>query len=654
MRRRWWFVTGCAFLLLVGGTRARSQQPSELVLLPVALERPPVVCATPAILARQLRGVTLLQPADGTPLSFTQDPPILTPDHEGRVSVQNLTIIGDYRTLAFNRVDPLQPSGYTEESWPRASTRTIDGRIISVFEKSYPASQLGDILKYSRQGYDIPQAPLGSIDVPGTGMTPNPDGTPGTPETRQLLLRIGPSNLPVSIVTRINNQVQFASHLVNLVIPGFGDARVRGGELGYDLEGAAHLFYRYFQDVYHTLAFVPRRSWVSKSAAWHLNVKNDVRAIGMPLMDESALYGSGGTLRGVEMYSAGWLATQETSSHEIGHQVGDQMNLAQIARITPMGHEPTSHTPLLFEGESLLGAVLTGTRRVRRVAAPSPTALLSYQIERASGPIAFHPLQLYRLGFLTPAQVPVVQVFRNQGQFSPAEASEPPPGAPVMGGTTTVGINDIMAAHNVRSGPIFSVWRLATILVSRESLLSHEEMDFYNFHAQRLAATSGTTSYDGFPSFYESTGNRVTLRTDVDPKPMTAPKIIQPLRVQHPPFGPKDWRGAVFDTPVPSLYLTGRTVRLSGQVDPTLLPGTHSTAIVQLTRYSDDSTIQLQTSIVGGRFAFDLQFTVLQTGSYRMGLFLFLEGTRTAMSVANLTPITVATPPMTPTTPAGS
>jgi hypothetical protein len=59
-----------------------------------------------------------------------------------------------------------------------------------------------------------------------------------------------------------------------------------------------------------------------------------------------------------------------------------------------------------------------------------------------------------------------------------------------------------MAAHGPRSGPVLSSLSRATIIVSRDALLSPEEMAYWNFFAARLEDPTGSgLSYDGQPSF---------------------------------------------------------------------------------------------------------------------------------------------------------
>ena len=429
---------------------------------------------------------------------------------------------------------------------------------------------------------------------------------------------------------------------MNLVVPGFGDARLLNGVQAFELEEAAQAFYRHFADTYHTLSLIPRRSPFASYSAFNINVKNDVEGIGAALSDEQAAYGSG-TLRSVQLYAAGFAGQHETTVHQIAHHWGDETDLAEIAGVAAAGHQPESHTPLLSGEATLIGAVLDGTREVERVASTIPGGDDTYQITRTMAPVTFHPLQLYRMGFLEPAAVPDVTVFADQAQFSPSTATAPAVGTPVTGEQRTLNINQIMAALGSRRGPSFTQWRQAFVVVSDE-LISQTEMDYYNFYAQRAAAATGTRSYDGFGSFFETTGNRVTLQTDIDTRDAGGnPKVTQTLAVSYPLFGPRDWRGLVFDAPVPSRVSAGTSLTMTGSIDTELLPGSYQFIILRAARDGDapSAAVTVQTTVSGGRFSVPFRFTSAQTGTYAIDAFVFVDADTPAIPTSVVTPLFV-------------
>lgn len=320
----------------------------------------------------------------------------------------------------------------------------------------------------------------------------------------------------------------------------------------------------------------------------------------------------------------------------------------QWGGITLAGHVPEAHTPLFYtpstrvvglnaaaagttsKGENFIGAVLEATRRVRKVGG-------GFEIERSGPPAVFHPLQLYRMGKLKKARVPDVTLFVSQGQFDPDSSSAPDVGTPVTGGTTVVTINDIMRQHGTRSGPSSNQWRRATVVVSRDGLLTQ---DSWNFFAQRLMATQGVTTSAGLPSFFEATGKKVRLKTDINPR--RSPKIKQKLTVTYPKFGTTDWRGIEFDKLVPSRFRAGKTVTLSGRVTATDLKNAIEIVLwFQVDGVPSSEWKLIREPVTGGRFSARVNFTGGEKDVYTLAVFLFKPGGSSAITIGALTPIIV-------------
>ena len=633
-------------LTLCGAVSSLGQRGMPAVTsLPTTVPRPGFACGA-AIRLAPLRGARSVSPLpDNMPLAYEQFPRVLTPNETGTIRIV-AEVVGDVPTVVFRRSVPTLPTGYASETWTRTGTRTVDGRVVSVFDRHYPGSILRELLVY-RHGNDFPQVPLGQLEVPGSTVA-DVTGASLDPTFVTVWLRLAPSNLPISTVQAVTPTeesapaAQYASHVVNIVVPGFNDAQVLDGAQRFAFETAAETFYQHFADTYHTLSFIPRRSPFVSYSAFNINVKNDVEGIGSALVDEQAAYGSR-MLRSVQLYAAGFAGHQETTVHQIAHHWGDESDLAGIAGVVAAGHQPASHTPLLYGGPTLIGAVLEGTREVERVPSAISGGDDAYRVAQTRAPVTFHPLQLYRMGFLEPAAVPDVSVFADQAQFSHDTARAPAVGTPVTGGQHTVNINEIVAALGFRRGPSFTAWRQAFVVVSDE-LISQMEMDYYNFYAQRAAAATGTRSYDGYGSFVEATGRRVTLRTDIDTRAEAEnPKVTQSLEVSHVPFGPRDWRGLVFDSPVPSRVAAGASYTLSGTIDTELLPDGYQFLILRAARYGDapSDTMTVQTTVSGGRFSVPLRFTRDQTGVYEIDVFVFVDGNSPAVPTSVVTPLFV-------------
>ena len=566
---------------------------------------------------------------DGVPLSFQQTPPILRADHGGSISLSEFALLGDYPTLTFERDDESAASGIAVERWQRTGTTTISGRTVSLFDPRWSRRVWSKCLQHERHGFDRPYILWGRVVLPSTV---NDRRTAG-PETRPLYLRVSSSAMPGSRVRQIAPDVQYASHVVNLVLPGFGDTRVSSGTYNFDLPTAARAFFAHFSDSYDSIAFIPRRTQVAEFGGFHRNIRNEVEGIGKPLLDQSHVYGSTGRLKSVELYPQGQFATNEDSSHEIAHQWGDGFDWATLGGIDRGGWYPSSHTPLLYRGATLIGAVLKGARRVRSVDSAR------FDIEQTTGPLRFHPLQMYRMGLLPVDAVPDVWVFADQNQFSESGSRLPAPGSTLVGRTNRVTIGSIVAHHGPRRGPRPTTWRRATVVVSSDGLLSQREMDYWNFFAQRLEDPNrtGVKSYDLYPSFDALTDNRVDLQTDIVPR--AAAPIIQPLSVDSPAFGRRDWPGVVFDAAVPSRFSTGTSTRLSGRVTDT--SRNIDTVLVRLWKHngSSDQALRYWASLdLDGFFSVNVEPAALQTRSYSIGVFLFWPGSSSQHPRAILSP----------------
>ena len=170
------------------------------------------------------------------------------------------------------------------------------------------------------------------------------------------------------------------------------------------------------------------------------------------------------------------------------------------------------------------------------------------------------------MGLIDAEEVPEMVVFQDQGQFEEEFATAPAIGTAVEGETTAVHISDILGQHGTRSGPVDDSWRRVTIVVSRERLLSPEEMDYWNFFAARHEARSGATTFGGMPPFHEATGGRATLDTTVER--FDGSRIVNdpPLQVSNVPIDPGEFRGVQLDAEIPGSMTVGQTITFAGTI----------------------------------------------------------------------------------------
>ena len=174
--------------------------------------------------------------------------------------------------------------------------------------------------------------PIGELELPGTA------------NTDRIRVRLAQSNLPVSEVRPLNVGSagatanialtavagQYASHVVNLHIPSFGDERVQAGDQDYDDVSVLQEFYKYIKDEYEVVAIIPEKALMSTWGGFHQVVKSDVTGLNLNLYDNSGQYGSNAALRGVEVIRPRVGVCPATFLHEQGHQHGSYYELATL------------------------------------------------------------------------------------------------------------------------------------------------------------------------------------------------------------------------------------------------------------------------------------------------------------------------------------
>ena len=290
---------------------ARRAAPATTRQIPV---EPPYVRGTEASTGRQMRsrfaaGVRADAVsgglAEGQPLWYDQNPRLLRGDHAGGLSLDNFLVAGDIETLTFDRRSAAADEGFVRETWERVRTDAVAGRAVSVFNPSWDANALRDGILWAPRGFDQTSVYFGTLYA-GSGGEDNSDGRAAwRPNTQQfaIWLLMTPLNVPPSKATRINDMTQYASHVVNIVMPGFGNSRLERDE-GRDIRAAMQRFYEHFPDAYETVAITTREAHVTHYGGWNITVSNPVSGLGCfgpygCLFDNTSAFGSAGALRSV-------------------------------------------------------------------------------------------------------------------------------------------------------------------------------------------------------------------------------------------------------------------------------------------------------------------------------------------------------------------
>ncbi|MCY4024999.1 MAG: hypothetical protein OXH75_01630 [Acidobacteria bacterium] len=627
----------CLLLAPAAGAQSLADRLGPLALEPedVVTSAPERWCATPPIPMPWAATPFAGDPAranvagdmealpDGWPLRADQSPRFLHPTHQGSFGFTNLLVLGDHSTVTFERVDAEADDDHTAETWTRTRTDAVAGHVVSVFSPTWDASVLRETLRRYSWGVDVPSLYWGRLVVPGSSDHVN------------VYLTLAPSNVPSSPVVRIDDNVQYASHVVNIRDADFGDSRIPGGDTALNLPEITKLFYQHFADEYEVIAVVSQATLLAGYSGFHQLVRNDIGGIGLSLYDESSTYGSAGVLQAVEGYPPARWATWETVLHEQGHQYGEytrawsQVGPAASAVIPGassvidrLGHAPDVHTPLLTPDAVAYGAVLQG--KVRVALEPGEAGQSdTYRIERTVPLVKYHPLTLYRMGLLAAADLPALHVFVDQGQFENHTSSAPESGTEVSGGTVQVTVNDLLAADGVRSGPAVGTIRRAVVYVSRDGLAPQSEMDVVNYLARRLGESSGVTSWDRFPSFREATGGGAAMTTDIRRRPPGTAAAAAAESVRCAKVGVDALVGIELDEAFGGCVAAGTSVEVSGVLN--LTDEDYYAVCLRFRRYGAPSGERVYAcdELNVDRFSIDVDFPADEPGGYTMEAFAF-------------------------------
>lgn len=125
--RAWLALSGSIVASLLIGLQAQS---GFVALRPDGID-PPMVCGTEPLRHLRAQATTPSEIADGEPLFFDQDPPLVSPNHDGPITLRNFNVVGDFATVQFRRYDPNASDGRLE-TWTRVNSRAVGGRVISL------------------------------------------------------------------------------------------------------------------------------------------------------------------------------------------------------------------------------------------------------------------------------------------------------------------------------------------------------------------------------------------------------------------------------------------------------------------------------------------------------------------------------------------
>lgn len=290
------------------------------------------------------------------------------------------------------------------------------------------------------------------------------------------------SAIPTPTVVKPSPTFQYSQHLVNIVRPAFYS--------DFDQVSLVHQFYTLVHDDFDFLAIVYEGSHLSNR--YSAGVRNDVNGIGLPVFDNSGVWGSAGRLKGRLVFPISTMfdAASPAFNHELGHGWVNHLPVAPLDVGNP--HWPLSDLAVGIMGwtSAFNPSNPQGLQFNFDLVPNGP----DYDLVPNNAPKEFTDLSLYLMGFVPPSQVAQHLVFDNQLQT-------PAAGGTLLGPVTATGVADIVSALGPRSPDHTAAqtdYRVATILVSRDGLLGSDAIRQYDYFAARAMEEVLVDYSDGF------------------------------------------------------------------------------------------------------------------------------------------------------------
>jgi hypothetical protein len=308
------------------------------------------------------------------------------------------------------------------------------------------------------------------------------------------------ASVPSVTITPVSASVQYSEYLVNIVRPVFF--------IDFDISTLLQQFYTHFEDHYDFVNVIYDHSYIQNRH--HFGIKNEVQNIGHSLFDNTAAYGSSGRLQGCTVFPNTTLfdGASPTYQHELGHQWINFISLVPLNVAIP-------HWPLSDLASGIMGWGNAPGGQGLNFNYDLVPAGANYNLVTNTNPKEFKDLSLYLMGFAPASSVGSHFVFDDQSQSIA--------GGTLNGPVTMVTISDITGSMGSRIPNHTNSqkrFRIATIIVSRDGLLSADAMRLYDYFSQRAEGTAIVPFSSGFlkgnsKPFYLSTQQKGELDTRI-------------------------------------------------------------------------------------------------------------------------------------------
>lgn len=278
------------------------------------------------------------------------------------------------------------------------------------------------------------------------------------------------STVPPIDITSVSASVQYSEHLVNIVRPIFFS--------DFQKNTLLQDFYTHFEDNYDFVNVIYEFPHIKNR--YHFGTKNDVQNIGITIFDNTATYGSSGRLQGCTVFPIPTFfdGASPDYQHELGHQWINFLSFSPLNVAAP-------HWPLSDLASGIMGWAKSPGGQGLSFNYDLVPAGSNYNLVANTNPKVFTDLSLYLMGFIPATGVGSHFVFDDQSQTIT--------GGTLLGPVTTVTITDVTSSMGARipnHTDAQKKFRIATIIVSRDGLLSANTMRLYDYFSARAEGTS--------------------------------------------------------------------------------------------------------------------------------------------------------------------
>jgi len=281
-----------------------------------------------------------------------------------------------------------------------------------------------------------------------------------------LIINVFDATTPLVPVRTLPNNARATSRILNLHRPLITDDTIAA---------AVQQFYSYFPDdfdfvqVVFTLPIYPGNRY-------HSVVKNTIDGVGLGPINGTAQFGSAGNLLGITVYPIDTYfdCAESTFSHETGHQ---WIEFLDNDRMLPGPHWPPSSMATGIMGFNIPGSNVGGDFPY----VIEPVGANQVRITQRTTPAEFTDFDLYLMGLLPPTSVRDGWILDQSVCTNCTVAA------------TKFTINDVINRNGPRLPQTQTSkknFRVATVVISRDRLLTDEELALFEYFAKRGEAKS--------------------------------------------------------------------------------------------------------------------------------------------------------------------